>query len=81
MEQGLKQKQLQILQDYAGPGAASTKRWMQVWRQRLTVTLLVLSDVLVALLVLEAASSLQGIWVRGTLITMTIATTVPAVAM
>ena len=81
MEQGLKQKQLQILQDYASPGAASTKRWMQVWRQRLTVTLLVLSDVLVALLVLEAASSLQGIWVRGTLITMTIATTVPAVAM
>jgi Undecaprenyl-phosphate galactose phosphotransferase WbaP len=81
MEQGLQQQEMQVLQEYAGPGLASTKRWRQVFRQRLTVTLLVLSDVLVALLVLEVATLLQSVWGRGELTPVAIATTVPAVAL
>ena len=72
---------MQVLQDRAGLGVAGTKRWRQIWRQRITVTLLVLSDVLVALLILKAAALLQGAWGRETSPTMTLATTVPAVAL
>ena len=81
MEQGLQKKQMQDLRDHAVPGIANTKRWRQIWRQRLIVTLLVLSDVLVALLVLQVATLFQSIWGQGTLSTAAIATTVPAVAM
>ena len=49
MVQRLQEKELQILQNHAAPGLASTKRWRQVFRQRLIVTSLVLCDVLVAL--------------------------------
>jgi hypothetical protein len=62
MQQGLEQKEIRALQDYAGPGAASTKRWRQVFGQRLNVTSLVLSDVLVALLILKVATLLQDVW-------------------
>ena len=81
MEQVQQQKQMQDLRDYAVPGIANTKRWRQVFRQRLIVTLLVLSDVLVALLVLEVATLLQSVWGRGELTVVAIATTVPAVAL
>jgi Undecaprenyl-phosphate galactose phosphotransferase WbaP len=82
MAQGLQQKEMRVLQDHADPGVASTKRWRQIWRQRLTITLLVLSDVLVALVVLEVAALLHGIWGRGGgLSTTAIVTTVPAVAL
>ena len=69
------------LQDYAGPGAASTKRWRQVFGQRLNVTSLVLSDVLLALLSLKVATLLQDVWGRGALTELAIATAVPAVAL
>jgi Undecaprenyl-phosphate galactose phosphotransferase WbaP len=80
MAHGLQQKEMQVLQDHVGPVVGSTKRWRQIWRQRLTITLLVLSDVLVALLVLVVATLLQGIWGRGALSPAAIATIVPAVA-
>ena len=79
--QRLQEKETPIPQDYAAPGLASTKRWRQVFRQRLTVTLLVLSDVLVALSILEVAAPLQSIWGRGTLTPIAMATAVPAVAL
>jgi hypothetical protein len=72
---------MQDLRDYAVPVIANTKRRSQIWRQRLNVALLVLSDVLVALLVLEVAALFQSIWGQGTLSPAAIATTVPAVAM
>ena len=82
MEQGLQQRETQVLQeDAAGLGVANIKRWRQVWRQRITVTLLVLSDVVVALLILQVAALLQGIWGGDKSPTMTVATTVPAVAL
>jgi Undecaprenyl-phosphate galactose phosphotransferase WbaP len=82
MAQGLQRKALRVLQDYAGPGAASTKRWRQVWRQRLTITLLVLSDVLMALLILNVAEPLRAFWGRGgELSPVAIATIGPTVAM
>ena len=81
MEQGLQQREMQVLQDQAHLGVANTKRWRQIWRQRVTVTSLVLSDVLVALLILQGAALLQGIWGQGTSPTMTVATTVPAVGL
>ena len=81
MEQGQQQKQMQDLRDYAVPVIANTKRRSQIWRQRLNVALLVLSDVLVALLVLEVAALFQSIWGQGTLSPAAIATTMPAVAM
>jgi Undecaprenyl-phosphate galactose phosphotransferase WbaP len=80
MAQGLQPKERQVLRDHAGLGVAGTKRWRQIFRQRLTVTLLVLSDVLVALLVLVVAALLQGIWGRGALSVGAIATAVSAVA-
>jgi hypothetical protein len=83
MQQGLEQKEITgpYLQDYAGPGAASTKRWRQVFGQRLNVTSLVLSDVLLALLSLKVATLLQDVWGRGALTELAIATAVPAVAL
>jgi Undecaprenyl-phosphate galactose phosphotransferase WbaP len=78
--QRLQEKEIQVPQDYAAPGFARTKRWRQVFRQRLTVTVLVLSDVLVALSILEVAAPLQSIWGRGTLTPIAMATAVPAVA-
>jgi hypothetical protein len=79
--QGLQRPEMQILQDHAGPGVAGTKRWRQIFRQRITVTLLILSDVVVALLILQVAELLQGIWGRDTSPTVAAATTVPAVAL
>ena len=38
------------------------KRWRPVWRQRLTITALVVSDLLLALVVSEAAYLVQHIW-------------------
>ncbi len=79
--QGLQEKETQTLQDSAAPGLARTKRWRQVFRQRLTVTVLVLSDVLVALSILEVAAPLQSMWGRGALTPIAMATAVPAVAL
>ena len=81
MEQGLQHSNLEVLRDHAGSRFASAKRWRQSWKQHLTVTSLVLSDALVALLVLAVAVLLQGIWGNGSLSTITIATTVPTVAL
>ena len=78
----LQEQEMQILKDYADAGLTSTRRWRQIFRQRLTVTFLVLSDVLIAILVLEVAALLHGIWGRGGgLSTTAIITTVPAIAL
>jgi Undecaprenyl-phosphate galactose phosphotransferase WbaP len=82
VEQRLQQPEgIQVSHDSAISEIALPRRWRQVWRLRLTVTTLILSDVLVALLILEVAVLLQNVWGRGMLSTATIATIVPAVAM
>lgn len=68
------------LPSYESPGIAKTKRWKRAWGQRLTVATLVLSDVLLALLVWETASLLQGVWGQGELSPVTVATALPVVA-
>lgn len=60
--------------------AGKTRRWRRVWRQRLTVITLIVSDVLLALLIFKAASLVQGIWGTGMLSPVTVATVVPVVA-
>lgn len=55
-------------------------RRVEVWRQRLVSFLLISSDVLLALLVCEAAFALQGIWGRGQLSEATAAGIVPGIA-
>jgi Undecaprenyl-phosphate galactose phosphotransferase WbaP len=55
-------------------------RWGSVWRQRLVVTSLVLSDVLLAVLICTVAYALQGVWGEGRLSEIARATTVPSVA-
>ena len=59
---------------------ATTKRWRQVWKQRLVVVALISTDVLVALVVWEFASVLQGTWGTGSLSQATVATMAPVVA-
>jgi Undecaprenyl-phosphate galactose phosphotransferase WbaP len=59
---------------------AKTKRWRQVWKQRLVTATLVLSDVVFALLIWWLASALQGAWGRGALSEVTVATMVPVIA-
>jgi Undecaprenyl-phosphate galactose phosphotransferase WbaP len=56
------------------------KRWKSVWRWRLVVAALVLSDVVLALSIWAVAFALQGIWGRGELSMVAIATIVPIVA-
>jgi Undecaprenyl-phosphate galactose phosphotransferase WbaP len=58
---------------------ASKKRWRPVWKQRLIVGTLVLSDVLLALLVWGVAYVGQGIWGRGELTGVAVAAIVPSV--
>jgi Undecaprenyl-phosphate galactose phosphotransferase WbaP len=65
---------------YEALRVAKTKRWRQVWKQRLVAAALVCSDVLLALLVWWLASALQGVWGRGALSEVTNATMVPVIA-
>src|SRR5215218_969294 len=58
---------------------ASKKRWKPVWKQRLIVGTLVLSDVLLALVVWGVAYVGQGIWGRGELTGVAVAIIVPSV--
>ena len=57
----------------------SKKRWKPVWKQRLIVGTLILSDVFLALVVYGAARVVQGIWGRGELSEVAIAAVVPSV--
>ncbi len=59
--------------------AAGVERWRQAWKRRLAPAALVLSDVLLGLLVCMAASVLQGIWGRGSLTEVAVATSIPAI--
>jgi Undecaprenyl-phosphate galactose phosphotransferase WbaP len=61
-------------------GAAGTKRWRTIWKRRLVIVSLVFSDILLALLIWEVASLLQGVWGRGTLSATSIASMVPVMA-
>jgi FlaA1/EpsC-like NDP-sugar epimerase len=59
--------------------ATNKKRWNPVWKQRLIVGTLVLSDVFVALAVWGAAYLGQSIWGRGPLSEVAVAAIVPSV--
>src|SRR5215203_3600579 len=48
--------------DYQPLHVVGSKRWRQVWKQRLVLATLVCSDVSLALLIWWGASALQGIW-------------------
>ena len=58
---------------------ASKKRWKPVWKQRLIVGTLVLSDVVIALVVWGVAYVGQGIWGRGELTGVAVVAIVPSV--
>ena len=53
------------------------KRWKTVWRQRLVITMLVLSDLLLALVIWGAAYMAQGIWDKEAISGVTAITTIP----
>ena len=59
--------------------AAKTVRFSLAWRRRLVPTVLVLSDILLALLIWEMAYVLQSFWGRGELSGLSIATAAPVV--
>jgi Undecaprenyl-phosphate galactose phosphotransferase WbaP len=54
-------------------------RWGPVWRQRLVVTSLLFSDILVAVLICTVAYALQSVWGEGTLSEVARAATVPSI--
>jgi hypothetical protein len=81
VEHGLQQLEKALVPPgYEVLQVVGTQRWRQVWKQRLVVATLVSSDVLLALLVWWLASALQGIWGRGPLSGVTVATMVPVIA-
>jgi Undecaprenyl-phosphate galactose phosphotransferase WbaP len=59
---------------------AEVPRWGPVWRQRLVVTGLVFSDILVAVLVCTIAYALQGVWGEGRLTEVGRAAILPSIA-
>jgi Undecaprenyl-phosphate galactose phosphotransferase WbaP len=59
---------------------APVARWGPVWRQRLVVASLVLSDVLLAVLICAVAYALQNVWGEGRLSEVARAATVPGIA-
>ena len=61
-------------------GAAGVTRWGPVWRQRLVITSLVLSDILLAVLICTVAYALQGVYGEGNLSEVARAATVPSIA-
>lgn len=60
--------------------AVETKRWKTIWKQRLIIGVLVLSDILLALLVWGVAYALHSVWGQGALSGPAIAMVVPTVA-
>jgi Undecaprenyl-phosphate galactose phosphotransferase WbaP len=61
--------------------APSTKPHAEVWKRRLGLAILVSSDILLALLIWQAASALQGVWGQGQLSDVTAAAMVPILAL
>jgi Undecaprenyl-phosphate galactose phosphotransferase WbaP len=59
---------------------ATTKRWRQIWKQRLVAGTLVSSDVVLALVIWGLASVLQSAWGKGALSEVTVAVMVPLIA-
>jgi Undecaprenyl-phosphate galactose phosphotransferase WbaP len=59
---------------------AGELRWGPPWRQRLVVTSLVFSDILVAVLICTLAYALQSVWGEGRLSEVARAATVPSIA-
>lgn len=62
------------------PRAVGGRRWRPVWRQRLTIGVLVLSDSLLALAMWGVAYVLQTIWGRGELSWVAIVSIAPSIA-
>ncbi len=60
--------------------AARTMRLRTAWRRRLVPTVLILSDILLALLIWEVAYVLQGVWGRVELSGLSFATVAPVLA-
>jgi Undecaprenyl-phosphate galactose phosphotransferase WbaP len=58
----------------------SKRRWKPIWRQRLITVAVLSSDVLLAFLVWKAACLLQGVWGRGELSAIAVASVTPCVA-
>jgi Undecaprenyl-phosphate galactose phosphotransferase WbaP len=59
---------------------AAVTRWAPVWRQRLVVASLVLSDVLLAVSICTVAYALQSVWGEGSLSEVARAIIVPTIA-
>ena len=59
---------------------AGVMRWKPVWSQRLVVTSLVFSDILLAVLICTMAYALHGTWGEGALSDVARAATVPSIA-
>jgi Undecaprenyl-phosphate galactose phosphotransferase WbaP len=59
---------------------AGELRWGPAWRQRLVVTSLVFSDILVAVLICTVAYALQSVWGEGSLTEVARAATMPSIA-
>jgi Undecaprenyl-phosphate galactose phosphotransferase WbaP len=59
---------------------AAVTRWAPVWRQRLVVASLVLSDVLLAVSICTVAYALQSVWGEGSLSEVARAIIVPSIA-
>lgn len=55
-------------------------RRAEIWKQRLIILILIFSDILLALLIWEAALALQSIWGRGPLSGIMAASVVPSMA-
>ena len=70
---------VEILQERMGRLGALSGRRAEAWRQWLVKLVMVLSDVALALLGWSAAFVLQGIWGRGPLLDITVATVLPSV--
>lgn len=65
---------------YEQLSVTETKRWKTIWKQRVVIGALVLSDILLALLVWGVAYALHNVWGQGALSGPAIAVVVPTIA-
>src|SRR5215210_2276882 len=85
MEQQMEQQREQLVSTlmpakYEQLSVTETKRWKTIWKQRVVVGVLILSDILLALLVWGVAYAVHNFWGQGALSGHAIAMVVPTVA-